>query len=104
MEIEITDENFAEYEAQGKPMMIDFSAVWCGPCRKMAPIVEALAEKYGGQVIVGKCDIDDCPEITSKHGIRNIPTILFFKEGKVVKRTVGAIPASEVENHLLALL
>lgn len=104
MEIEITDENFAEYEAQGKPMMIDFSATWCGPCKKMAPIVEALAEKYDGQVIVGKCDVDECAEITSKYGIRNIPTILFFKDGQVVDKTVGAIPAADVENRLMSLL
>lgn len=104
MEIVITDENYAEYEAQGKPMMLDFSAAWCGPCKKMAPIVEALAEKYDGQVIVGKCDVDDCPDLTAKFGIRNIPTILYFKGGQVVDKSVGAIPASDVEERLKAIL
>ena len=104
MEIEITDENFAEYEAMGKPMIIDFSATWCGPCKKMAPIVEALAEKYDGQVIVGKCDVDDCVDVTSKFGIRNIPTILFFKDGQVVDKTVGALPVGDIESRLQALL
>ena len=78
MEIEITDLNFAEYAALDKPMAIDFSAEWCGPCKRMAPIVEALAEKYDGKIIVGKVDVDESPELSARFGIRNIPTILFF--------------------------
>lgn len=104
MEIEITDLNFAEYEALDKPMAIDFSAEWCGPCKRMAPIVEALAEKYDGKVIVGKVDVDESPELSARFGIRNIPTILFFKNGEVVDKTVGAIPAADVEAKLQALL
>ena len=104
MEILITDENYSEYASQNKPMMIDFSATWCGPCKKMAPIVEELRKKYDGRIIVGKVDVDESPEITSQFGIRNIPTILFFKDGKVVDKTVGAIPAGEVEARMENLL
>ncbi len=104
MEIEITDLNFAEYAALDKPMAIDFSAEWCGPCKRMAPIVEALAEKYDGKIIVGKVDVDESPELSARFGIRNIPTILFFKNGEVVDKTVGAIPAADVEAKMQALL
>jgi len=104
MEIVITDQNYSEYASQKKPMMIDFSATWCGPCKKMAPIIEELGKKFDGQIIVGKVDVDDNPEITSQFGIRNIPTILFFKDGQVVDKTVGAIPATEVEARMEKLL
>lgn len=104
MEIVITDENYSEYASQNKPMMIDFSATWCGPCKKMAPIIEELGKKYDGRIIVGKVDVDDNPEITSQFGIRNIPTILFFKDGQVVDKTVGAVPANDVEVKMEKLL
>lgn len=84
--------------------MIDFSATWCGPCKKMAPIIEELGKKYDGRIIVGKVDVDENPEITSQFGIRNIPTILFFKDGQVVDKTVGAIPANDVEAKMEKLL
>lgn len=104
MEIVITDKNYSEYASQNKPMMIDFSATWCGPCKKMAPIIEELGKKYDGRIIVGKVDVDENPEITSQFGIRNIPTILFFKDGQVVDKAVGAIPASDVEVRMEKLL
>ena len=104
MDIEITDQNFGEHQALNKPMMIDFSAQWCGPCKRMAPIVEDLANKYDGQVIVGKVDVDDSVELSTQFGIRNIPTILFFKNGEVVDKVVGAIPASELESKLQSIL
>ena len=104
MEIVITDEKYSEYASQNKPMMIDFSATWCGPCKKMAPIIEELGKKYDGRIIVGKVDVDENPEITSQFGIRNIPTILFFKDGQVVDKTVGAIPANDVEAKMEKLL
>ena len=104
MDIEITDPNFGEYQALNKPMMIDFFAQWCGPCKRMAPIVEDLANKYDGQVIVGKVDVDDSVELSTQFGIRNIPTILFFKNGEVVDKVVGAIPASELESKLQSIL
>ena len=104
MDIETTDQNFGEYQALNKPMMIDFSAQWCGPCKRMAPIVEDLANKYDGQVIVGKVDVDDSVELSTQFGIRNIPTILFFKNGEVVDKVVGAIPASELESKLQSIV
>ena len=104
MDIVITDQNFGEYQALNKPMMIDFFAQWCGPCKRMAPIVEDLANKYDGQVIVGKVDVDDSVELSTQFGIRNIPTILFFKNGEVVDKVVGAIPASELESKLQSIL
>lgn len=104
MEIKFTDQNYAEYASQNKPMVIDFFATWCGPCKKMAPIVEKLAEKYDGQIIVGKMDVDDNPTVTSQFGIRNIPTILFFKNGQVVYKTVGAVSEAEVEEKMKGLL
>lgn len=104
MEVEITDQNYTEYLSQDKPMIIDFWAVWCGPCKRMSPIVEALAQKYDGRVIVGKVDVDENPEITAKYGIRNIPTILYISGGEVVDKTVGAVPAASVEQKIEALL
>lgn len=100
----ITNDNFGALIATGKPVVIDFWATWCGPCRKMAPVVEAMAEKYADKVVVGKCDVDDCADIPAQYGIRNIPTILYIKGGQVVAKTVGAVPASEVEANIEALL
>ncbi|MBQ0089641.1 MAG: thioredoxin [Prevotellaceae bacterium] len=104
MEIEFTDQNFAEYAAMGKPMMIDFSASWCGPCKKMGPIVENLANKYEGQILIGKCDVDENSELVEKFGIRNIPAIMFIKGGELVDKTIGALPESDIETKLKSLL
>ncbi len=101
---EITDKNYGETIAEGKPVVIDFSAEWCGPCRKMAPIVEQMADKYAGQVIVGTCNVDENEELTGQYGIRNIPAIVFIKDGKQVDKLVGAVPASQVESKIQALL
>ena len=80
----LTDSNFAEIQAQGLPLVIDFSATWCGPCKKIAPIIDELAGQYEGKAIVCKCDVAECDELTAKFGIRNVPTILFIKNGEVV--------------------
>ncbi|MBB4035971.1 thioredoxin 1 [Dysgonomonas hofstadii] len=104
MALEITDAGFEELLKSEKPIVIDFWAEWCGPCRMVGPLVEELAEEYADKVIIGKVDVDNNDEITSKYGIRNIPTILFIKNGEVVDKQVGAAQKSllteKVENLL----
>ncbi|QIK54497.1 thioredoxin [Dysgonomonas sp. HDW5A] len=94
MALEITDATFEEVLKSDKLVVVDFWAEWCGPCRMVGPIVEELAVDYADKVIVGKVDVDNNDEITSKFGIRNIPTILFFKNGEIVDKQVGAAPKS----------
>lgn len=90
MEIEITNENFEELKNGELPLVVDFWATWCGPCKAIAPVVAQLAAEYDGKVIVGKCDVEEADEVASEYGIRNIPTILTFKGGEVVDKFVGA--------------
>ena len=101
MALEIKDSNFEELLASGKPVVVDF---WGGPCKKIAPDVEALAEEYKDQVIIGKCDVDDNDELTGKFGVRNIPTVLFIKDGEVKDKTVGAVTKAQLEEKIKALL
>ena len=103
MALEIKDSNFEELLASGKPVVVDFWATWCGPCKKIAPDVEALAEEYKDQVIIGKCDVDDNDELTGKFGVRNIPTVLFIKDGEVKDKTVGAVTKAQLEEKIKAL-
>ena len=100
----ITDANYAEFLEAGLPFVIDFSAAWCGPCKKIAPIIDELADEYEGKVVIGKCDVDDNDELTSRFGIRNVPTVLFIKNGEVVDKHVGAAPKSEFVNKIEGLL
>lgn len=104
MALEFNDQTAREAIASGKPVVIDFWATWCGPCIKLGPIVEELAEKYAGQVEIGKLNIDDNDEIATENRVRNIPTVLFFKDGELKDRTVGYVPQSELEAKLEALL
>lgn len=104
MALEITDKNYEELVAQGKPIVLDFWATWCGPCKKIAPDIEALAEEFEGQVIVGKCDVDENDELTSRFSVRNIPTVLFIKNGEVVDKQVGAATKSAFAEKIKAML
>lgn len=104
MALEITDATFEELLSSDKPVVIDFWAEWCGPCRMVGPLVEELAHEYEGKVVVGKVDVDSNDEITSKFGIRNIPTILFFKNGEVVDKQVGATQKSVLADKINKLI
>ena len=104
MALKITDELGKELIASGKPVVIDFWAEWCGPCRAVAPIVEELAEEYAEQVNIGKCDVDSCDDITANYRVRNIPTIVFIKGGEVVDKHVGAINKADLKAKIDALL
>lgn len=104
MEVTITNDNYKEYVKGDLPLMIDFWATWCGPCRQMSPIVEELAKEYDGKVVVGKCNIDEAEDIAMQHGIRSIPTILFIKNGEIIDKTVGAVPKSKLVDKLEKIL
>lgn len=105
MAIAVDDKNFDEIVVNsGKPVMVDFWAEWCGPCRMIAPIVEEISKEYADRAVVAKCDVDNSPGVAAKYGIRNIPTVLFFKDGKVADKQVGAVPKNNFLTKLNALL
>lgn len=105
MALEITDQNFDEIVLQSdKPVIVDFWAEWCGPCRMVGPIVEEIGKDYTDKAKVCKLDVDSNPGVTARFGIRNIPTVLFFKNGEVADKQVGAVPKSNLVNKLEALL
>ena len=99
-----TDENAVAEIKSGKPVIIDFWAEWCGPCKRLAPIVDELAGEYEGKVLIGKYNVDDYSDISTEYGIRNIPTILFFKDGELKERSVGSIKKEELVAKIEALL
>ena len=105
MAIEITDSNFDEVVTKSdKPVLVDFWAEWCGPCRMVGPVVEELAKEYEGKAVIGKVNVDENPDISVKFGIRNIPALLYFKNGEIVDKQIGAAPKSilveKLENQL----
>ena len=104
MEVQITNENFASLKNGNQPLVVDFWATWCGPCRMVGPIISELAEKYDGKIVVGKCDVEECDDLAAEFGIRNIPTVLFFKNGEVVDKLVGAVSKQKFEEKFEALL
>lgn len=104
MEINVTDQNFAEVLASAPVVMVDFWAPWCGPCRALAPTVEQIAKEYEGRVTVAKCNADECEDAPMNYGVRSIPTIIFFKNGEAVDRTVGAVTKTKIAEVLDSLL
>ena len=105
MTVEVTDSNFDTVVLQSdKPVLVDFWAEWCGPCRVIGPLVKEISEEYGDKVVVTKLDVDSNPGVTNKFSIRNIPTVLFFKNGQIVDKVVGAVPKSQLVSKLTPLL
>ena len=104
MEVTITSENFESLKNGKEPLVVDFWATWCGPCRMVGPVISKLAEKYDGKIVVGKCDIEENEDLASEFGIRNIPTILFFKGGDVVDKVVGAQSEAKLDEKFQTLL
>ena len=104
MALTIKDDNFEAIVAEGKPVVLDFWATWCGPCRQIAPYIEELAEEYKDKVHIGKCDVDESADLPAQFGVRNIPTVLFIKNGEVVDKQVGATTKSALKEKVEALL
>lgn len=100
----VTEGNFKELISGAKLVMIDFGAEWCGPCKTLAPIVEQLAEEYAGKAVIGTCDVEECNAITAEYSIRNVPTILFFKNGELVGKQVGAQTKATLSERIEELM
>ena len=100
--LELNDSNFDQTINSEKPVLVDFWAEWCGPCKMIGPLVEELANDYDGKAVVAKLNVDENPEVTARFGVRNIPTLLVFKNGQVVDKQVGAVPKSVLAQKLQA--
>ncbi|MDR3118450.1 MAG: thioredoxin [Mediterranea sp.] len=103
MALEITDSNNLNYLNGDKPVVIDFWAPWCGPCKAIGPVIEELAHEYEDQAVIGKCNVDENTDLPAQYGIRSIPTIIFFKNGEVVDKQVGAATKSALADKIKAL-
>ena len=104
MVLEITDSNIKDLLAEGKPLVVDFWAPWCGPCRSLSPIVDEVADELAGKITVAKCNVDDNQDLAMKFGVMSIPTLVVFKNGEEIDRSVGALPKARLqallEKHL----
>ena len=104
MEVVITSENFEELKNGELPLVVDFWATWCGPCKMVGAVLSQLAEQYDGKIVVGKCDVEANEDIAMEFGIRNLPTLLFFKNGELVDRTVGVVSKQEITARIEKLI
>ena len=104
MATNVTNDNAKEFMATELPIVLDFSAAWCGPCKQLAPIIDELSEEYAGRIAVGKCDIEEADDLTAEYGIRNVPTVIFIKNGQVVDKFVGSKSKGDVQAKFEALL
>ena len=104
MEVTITTDNFQSYLNGDLPLVVDLWATWCGPCKMIAPVISQLATEYDGKIVVGKCDVEENDDIAAEYGVRNIPTVLFFKGGQLVDKMVGAANKSKFDEKFQALL
>lgn len=104
MVVEVNDNNFAEIKQTNLPILLDLGATWCGPCKALAPIVEEVAADFEGKAVIGKADVDECPELADMFRVRSVPTVLFIKGGEVVDKSVGLVAKSTLVDKLNALL
>ena len=104
MALEFTDANFDEYLKSGIPLMVDFWAEWCGPCRAISPTIDELAAEYDGKINIGKLNVDDNDDIVSRYGIRNIPTVIFLRDGEVVDKMVASMTKADLKTRLDKML
>ncbi|MCI6503658.1 MAG: thioredoxin [Prevotella sp.] len=104
MEVVITKENFEALKNGNLPLVVDFWAEWCGPCRMISPVISQLAEEYDGKMVVGKCNVEECEDLAAEFGIRNIPTLLFFRDGQLVDKLVGAANKNKLQEKFDANL
>ncbi len=104
MALEFNDSNIKEIIESGKPVVIDLWAEWCGPCRLIGPFIEELAEEYAGKVEIGKMNVDENSDTPNEFGVRNIPTVLFFKDGKLADKVVGAVPKAKLQEKIQSIL
>ncbi len=102
--MKVTEENFDELMNSGMPVMVDFGATWCGPCKALAPRIEEIAAEYEGKAMVGTADVDECSDLSARFRIRNVPTVLFFKDGELKDKSVGLVAKETLVEKLVALM